>query len=258
MTPTAARVPPIYLSRQGLPILCVVFGILVDGVGIFLSTDVSPSTPLLANVLVWFGLIHAAGCLMIAASLTLTKWSWRAEQQGILGLVFVGFAYFMLSSYVGIALFSSAHTALKALMCLALLGYHGWWASRIVRWYDRAWRDPALRGQIYLERSDHIIYLREGERNVRVLLGVKFFPSNFTLVCSVFVALLSYLVRDDLTRYFGTGWVPIAHAVWGFSLSVFVTTTVTSSILLCFVFPRTLQQRTGKPVYIDLISTVSL
>lgn len=248
------RVPPIYLSRLGLPVLFIVFGVLVDGIGMFMAADVSSRVPARENMLVWIGLLHATGCIAVAASLVVAKWSWRAEQHGLLAFVMMGFAYFMLSSYLGIVIFSPAHPTFRALMLVILLAYHGWWISRVVRWYGRAWHDDSLRNLIYVERSDHIVYLREGERNVRERLGVQFFPSNWTLVSTFLLGLGTYFARDNLTRYFDASWVPIAFAIWGLSLSVFVTTMVTSSVMTCFVFPSRLRRQTGKHVYVDLLS----
>ena len=255
MSISPSRVTEFYESRQGWPVIFVVIALLIDGMGMFLAADVAGDLPTLLNPLVWFGIVHAAICLCLAVSLLSIRWEWRVEQQGLVVLVpSVGFGYFFLSSYLSLMLYSSASWLVRSIMLLALVLYHGLWAWRVVTWYGTAWADENLRASIYRECDDHIFYTRLGEVGIRDKLGVKFFPSNVTMVGGLLVSLGSYFFRHELTEYFGAQWVPIAFAIGGFTMSVFTTTLVTMSVLLYFVYPGMLKRQTGKSVFIDLLS----
>ena len=255
MSISPSRVTEFYESRQGWPVIFVVIALLIDGMGMFLAADVAGDRPTLSNPLVLFGIVHAAICLCLAVSLLSSRWQWRVEQQGLVVLVpSVGFGYLFLSSYLSLMLYSSASWLVGLIMLLALVLYHGLWAWRVVTWYGTAWVDESLRASIYRECDDHIFYTRLGELGIRDKLGVKFFPSNVTMVGGLLVSLGSYFFRHDLTQYFGAQWVPIAFAIGGFTMSIFATTLVTMSVLLYFVYPRILKRQTGKSVFIDLLS----
>lgn len=255
MSMSPSRVTEFYESRQGWPVIFVVIALLIDGMGVFLAANVAGDRPTLSNPLVLFGIVHAAICLCLAVSLLSSRWQWRVEQQGLVVLVpSVGFGYLFLSSYLSLMLYSSASWLVGLIMLLALVLYHGLWAWRVVTWYGTAWVDESLRASIYRECDDHIFYTRLGELGIRDKLGVKFFPSNATMVGGLLVSLGSYFFRHDLTQYFGAQWVPIAFAIGGFIMSIFATTLVTMSVLLYFVYPRILKRQTGKPVFIDLMS----
>ena len=255
MSMSPSRVTEFYESRQGWPVIFVVIALLIDGLGMFLAAEVAGDWPTLSNPLVWFGVVHAAICLCLAVSLLSSRWQWRVEQQGLVVLVSgVGFGYLFLSSYLSLMLYSSASWLVRSIMLLALVLYHGLWAWRVVTWYGTAWVDENLRASIYRECDDHIFYTRLGEVGIRDKLGVKFFPSNVTMVGGLLVSLGSYFFRHELTEYFGAQWVPIAFAIGGFTMSILATTLVTMSVLLYFVYPRILKRQTGKSVFIDLLS----
>ena len=253
MSPTAERIPPPVRSRQ-LAVPVAAFGLLADGLGVFLANDVAAGVPFTTNYWVWIGLLHAAFCVGIAVFMGVGDWSWRAAHMGFASLSYLALGYLLLSSYIGLALYSSAPVWVRATMLLALIAYHGWWVLRIVMRYRCAWHTAKFRRLIYVEQEDCITFRRSGEQEVRRRLGIKFFPGNLTIVATLLVSLGSYLFRRELTEYFGAQWVPIAFAIGGFTMSVFTTTLVTMSVLLYFVYPGILKRQTGKSVFIDLLS----
>ena len=234
MRATAERIPPPIRSRQ-LAVPIAAFGLIADGLGVFLANDVATGVPFSTNYWVWIGLLHATFCVGIAVCMGVGDWSWRAAHMGFASLTYLALGYLLLSSYIGLALYSRAPVGVRVTMLLALVAYHGWWVSRIVMRYRCAWQTGKFRRLIYVEQEDCITLRRSGEQEVRRRLGIKFFPGNLTIVATLLVSLGSYFFRHDLTQYFGAQWVPIAFAIGGFTMSIFATTLVTMSVLLYFV-----------------------
>lgn len=224
MKPIGERVPGIYLSRLGLPILIVASAALLDGFGVFMSNDVAHNTPFFSNIVVWFGLAHFFISIILSASLILTTWSWRAEHQLIIAFGLVGVGYLLLSTYFGLVFYSSAPLLVRAIFLSMLLLYHGWHVWHVAHGYEHIWTDDRLRQHLYVEHDSYYLCLRYGEEAIRKKLKMRLFPYNVTIIINLLVGLVSYFYRHELSGYFDANWIPICVAIWGISLSVFVTT----------------------------------
>jgi hypothetical protein len=254
----AARTPE-GASSRAYAFAPLLTAILVYGMGLFLTDDVSPSTPFLSNGVVWIGLINACGCLLVWAWMFWGRWVWTAPQMGIFGITALfAFLYaFQLGPVTSMVVYGNAPIGARVLVLIAFFLWHGWWVRYTWRYCAKLWDDVATRDRIWIRYDCATVYRRSAAKAALDALGFKWHPGPITIVSSGLLVVPMLLFRRELVAYFDIAIQPMVVLVGGMAAFTLFTTALTAGIALYFYYPAILVKETDKPVLVDQMTAAN-
>lgn len=246
---------PSWLRSRNLAFMPLLLGLVVDGAGVVMFDEMSSGVDFFQNPVVWFGLVHAAYCIVLSIGMFATDWKWTSSQFGFFSLSLLSMAYVSVGGYLVIALYSAASGLLKACLLLALLLVYAWWVGKILTGMAVLYGSARWLGQVFVEEPEYMRFLQRREIDIRGRVpGLGLQPAGYAVLAGGAVSLLIVIFRERATGYFGVELVPLVVAPLGFSLGLMFVAMIAVSVLLYFVIPSLVRRKTGKTVYVDVNS----
>jgi hypothetical protein len=246
-------------SSRAYAIMPLVTGIVVYGLGLFLTYDVASSTPFWSNWVVWIGVINACGCLLVWVWMFWGRWVWTAPQMGVMGFA-VGFALlysFQLGPVASMAFYGNAPIGARVLVFITFFAWHGWWARYTWRHCAKLWSDVATRDRIWIRYECATVYRQFAAKAGLEALGFKWHPKPLTLLSSGFLVVPILVFRRELVAYFDIALPPMVALVGGMAVFALFTTALTMVIAVYFYYPAILVKETDKPVLVDQMTAAN-
>lgn len=232
-----------------------VLPLLASLAGAGFANGAAPNVTFFQNPLVCLCLaICAASCAMLIVP-RLFNWDWRTGYFGFSLLFIFSISIFGGVPWLCILYFSSAPLWLRG----ALFSSHAfcllWWASRYVRVYRTAFGNDALRDAMYEEDGDCFYYRQHGDRMVLdTVFHFKEFPSTMFTLSTLAVACGSMVYARELVNFFGLPYAHLFLAIFSISVNMIGVGFLVRGWLVFFKYPTILRRRTGKMVYVDMVT----
>jgi hypothetical protein len=229
--------------------------LLTSLVGVGFAVGAAPDLAVVRNPVALFCLaISVASCAMLIIP-RLMRWDWRAGYFGFSLLYILSISLIGGIPWLCLLVFSSASLWLRCLLfslhALTLL----WWAGRYASLYRKVFATDALRQSVYVEDDDCIYYLQKGDRMVLdKICDFKEFPPTLFVLSTLAVSGASMLYAGDLVAFFGLPYAHIFLAILGISVNMIGVGFAVRGWLIFYKYPRMLRRKTGKQVYVDMVS----
>jgi hypothetical protein len=229
--------------------------VFMGATGIALAQGAAPKVPFMENPIILLCLVLLLLAILLAPLAWLFNWGWKAQQ---FGSGFFGFSSTAMVAWIpilSVVLYSKVPLWMSLVYVAINLAWTIWWCRRFVLFYRHIYADLELWAKLYVEESDAVYYT---QRTDVWLVEKKYkfesFPSGFLFVIAMVAGFIIPLSMPAVMHAIGLPFTHIVLAIGAAPISVAVLGLSTKGVLVFYYYPSKIKSKTGKDVYVDMVT----
>lgn len=185
----------------------------------------------------------------------LFRWDWNIRYFGLASLQLASVSLPGVIPWLCIVVYSKAGFWLRAGVFVIYALPAIWWCFRFVAYYAKVMADKSLRNSIYVEESDAVYYL---QKNDNWLLQHRFkfsqIPNIAMIVLMAILPFVLYLAAHRISAFLGAPFMNLFMAILFFPFVLLSLGIATRGYLIFYRYPGEIRRRSGKAIYVDMVS----
>lgn len=203
--------------------------------------------------LIWAAVMCAAVLLFFLPKLF--GWDWNVSYFGVASFHLASASLLGVIPWLTIVLYSKADAWMRIGILVAYALPVIWWCFRFVQYYTRIMADENLRNSLYVVESDAIYYC---QKNDNWLLKNRFrfsqVPHAVVFLLALIAALALLAVVRRVSVFLGIPFMNLFMVTLSFPFVLLFLGVATRGYLVFYHYPREIRRRTGKKIYVDMVT----
>jgi hypothetical protein len=225
------------------------------GISWMLSTLAAPEFKFSQNPLAIVSSLLGFLSFVLGVIPAVFKWDWRVKYFGVCSLYLASASLPGVTPWLCIVFYSRMPLLVRFVLFLLLVLSIYWWCHRFVVYYRNVMSNAVYRDQVYSEREGAVHYL---QKNDVWLINKKYrfrqMPHMAAFFLAIIVAISLIPIMGKVSSFAGLPFAYLFTAIGFFPFILMLLGISVRGYLIYYYYPREIRRKTGKEVYIDMVT----